>query len=204
MEEKNLHKDLQSIRQLMERSVIFLSLSGLSGILAGSYALAGAITAYLLMPSTSSPFHYPFGSVKQSMPTLLLIAILVLAASLITGYLLAERKAKRLGANVWDSTSKRLVINLAVPLAAGGIFILALWMGDHLALMAPASLIFYGLALLNASPHLYGEVRYLGYSELALGLIASFLHGYGLLFWAIGFGILHIIYGAALYKKYDR
>jgi len=46
MENKSVHQNLESIRQLMERSVKFVSLSGLSGILAGIYALIGAVLAY--------------------------------------------------------------------------------------------------------------------------------------------------------------
>jgi predicted lysophospholipase L1 biosynthesis ABC-type transport system permease subunit len=204
--EKNqtFHKDIQSIRQLMERSVKFLSLSGLSGILAGIYALAGAAYAYYKLPSPESPLQYSYGTVQENMPALLTIAVIILVTSIITGYFMADQKAKRLGVKVWDHTSRRLLINLSVPLIAGGLFILALFLSDHAGLIAPASLLFYGMALLNASHQLYDEVRYLGYTEISLGLMATFLPGYGLAFWAIGFGALHIIYGAWMFKKYDR
>jgi hypothetical protein len=68
---------------------------------------------------------------------------------------------------------------------------------------APAMLIFYGLALINASPNLFDEIRYLGYSEILIGLLAAAFIGYGLYFWAFGFGVLHIAYGLVMYKKYD-
>lgn len=196
-------KDIESIRQLMERSVKFLSLSGLSGILAGVYAMTGAIVVYVLFQYPQAPWQYRYESVQDSIPLLILIALVVLVASLLTGYLLAAKKASRLGLKIWDATSKRLVLNLSIPLATGGIFIIALLISGHYGVAAPASLIFYGLALVNASPNLYDEFRYLGYSEIALGIISSFLPGFGLLFWAIGFGVLHIVYGTLMYKKYD-
>jgi hypothetical protein len=199
-------KDIESIRQLMERSVKFVSLSGLSGILAGCYALIGAAVAYTMVQFPLSPIAYRQESLQDDsiILRLLVIALIVLIASLSTGYFLAANKATKLGAKIWDSASKKLLINLFVPLATGGIFILFLLYYGHYGVAAPACLIFYGLALINASPNLFDEFRYLGYSEIVLGLISVALPGYGLFFWAIGFGVLHIIYGSLLFKKYDR
>ena len=200
---QDFEKDIESIRHLMERSVKFLSLSGLSGILAGVYALVGASVAYAMLQYPQPPWQYRYESMQHSIPMLLTIALIVLIASLITGYVLAARKAARLGEKIWNATTRRLIVNLAIPLASGGVFIIALLLNGHYGIAAPASLIFYGLALVNASPNLYNELRYLGYSEIALGIISSFMPGFGLLFWAIGFGVLHIVYGSVMYKKYD-
>ncbi len=199
-------KDIESIRQLMERSVKFVSLSGLSGILAGCYALIGAAVAYMMVQFPLSPIDYRQESIQDDsiILKLLAIALIVLIASLGTGYFLAANKATKLGAKIWDSASKKLLINLIVPLATGGIFILFLLYYGHYGVAAPACLIFYGLALINASPNLFDEFRYLGYLEIILGLISAALPGYGLVFWAIGFGVLHIIYGTLMFKKYDR
>jgi hypothetical protein len=196
--------DLESIRQLMDRSVKFISLSGLSGILAGIYALAGAGLAYSSL-QYKSMVDYRTNSVQHPaiVQKLLAIAAVVLIASLATGFLLTIRKSKRQGIKINLANTKRLAINLAIPLVAGGIFILILLSKGHYGVVAPASLIFYGLALINASPNLYEEVRYLGYCEIVVGLIAAYFSGLGLLFWAIGFGGLHVVYGAAMYRKYD-
>jgi len=198
-------KDLESIRKLMERSVKFISLSGLSGILAGIYALIGATIAYYLVHYPVSPFGYRIYSIQSAEVLLQLtgVAAVVLVSSLLTGIWLSARKAKRVGVKIWDATSKRLFINLSVPLITGGIFVLILLSNGHFGIVAPSCLIFYGLALINASGNLYEEIRYLGYSEIVLGLISASLPGYGLLFWAIGFGLLHIIYGSLMYKRYD-
>ncbi len=203
---KTYQKDIESIRELMERSVKFLSLSGLSGILAGVYALTGAAVAYFIIQDPNNTSSYSYRTMEEApvIFKLLVIALLVLIISLITGCLLASAKAKKLGLKVWDATSKRLTVNLAIPLITGGLFILILLINGYYGVAAPACLVFYGLALINASQNLFDEVRYLGYCEIILGLVSALLPGYGLFFWAGGFGVLHIIYGAVMFKKYDR
>ena len=199
-------KDLASIRSMMERSAKFISLSGLSGVLAGVYALIGAAAAYFVAHYPISPFDYRQYSINEGdiFFKLLVIAALVLVASLTTGILLSNRKAKKHGLKFWTPSSQRLFINLAIPLVCGGIFILIMLFTGHFGLAAPASLIFYGLALIQASSNTFDEIRYLGFSEIILGLISAAVPGYGLVFWALGFGVLHIVYGGIMYNKYDK
>ena len=124
--------------------------------------------------------------------------------SLVTGYIFTLRKAKKQNLNVWDNTTKRMVVSLSIPLVAGGIFCLILIKHQVVGLIAPSTLIFYGLALLNASKYTFNDVKYLGVLEIILGLVSAYYIGRGLLFWAVGFGILHIIYGTVMYFKYDQ
>lgn len=204
MEENSPYQqDLASIRKLMERSVKFISLSGLSGILSGTYALLGAALAYYWI-QYPTPFYDPVPDDinPDKIIPLTLTATAVLIASLGTGIWLSYRKAARAGVKIWDGTAKRLAINLAIPLVTGGLFLLILAAAGHPGLLASACLIFYGLALINASPNLYEEVRYLGYLEILLGLLAGVVPGYGLVLWAAGFGVLHMIYGAIMFKRY--
>lgn len=199
-------KDLASIRTMMERSAKFISLSGLSGVLAGIYAIIGAVAAYFIVYYPISPFRYRIysASAPNTLWKLLLLAAGVLIASLVTGLVLSKRKAEKQGEKLWAPSSKRLLFNLAIPLVTGGLFILIILGTGHFGLAAPASLIFYGLALIQGSSNTYDEVRYLGFSEIALGLVSALLPGYGLIFWTVGFGILHIFYGAVMYFKYDK
>jgi hypothetical protein len=97
-----------------------------------------------------------------------------------------------------------LATNVAIPLITGGVFILIMLYNGHFGLAAPASLIFYGLALIQGSSNTFDEIRYLGFCEIILGLISAFFPGYGLIFWALGFGVLHIVYGVIMYNKYDK
>jgi len=205
MEEKtNYEKDLASIRNLMERSVKVISLSGLAGVMAGLYALAAAVYVYfqVYLEQISRSRHY-FDDNPEKIYHLLAVALITLLASVSTGLYFSHRKAKRVGTSLWNSSSKRMVINLIIPLVSGGAFVLIILMHGYIGLIAPACLLFYGLALINASQNLFDEIRYLGYLEIVLGIISSIFIGYGLIFWAVGFGVLHIVYGVLMYRKYD-
>ncbi|WP_286912398.1 hypothetical protein [Flavobacterium sp. UBA4197] len=201
MEANNYLQDLKDIKDLMNKSSQFISLSGLSGILAGIYALIGAWIANALIENNTR-LYITLESVlfKQ----ILLIAGCVLAASLITAYLLTVNKAKKMGEKVWNASSKRLLINFAIPLVTGGIFALLLLKNGYYGLVAPIMLLFYGMACLNASKYTLRDVRYLGLTEIILGLFAVEFSGYGLYFWVLGFGVCHILYGTVMYYKYDR
>jgi len=196
---------LNEIRDLMERSSKFLSLSGLSGVFAGVFALIGSIAAFVRFKTDLyTPVHSTGDANGDVISFLLIDGLLVLTFSLLAGILFTVRKARKRGLQIWNSSSKRLLIGMFIPLAAGGIFCLAMLHYGYVWLVFPVTLLFYGLALVNASRFTYPEVFYLGISEIVLGCIALFLTGYSLLFWAIGFGLLHIIYGATMYNKYDR
>ena len=205
MEEKtNYEHDLASIRNIMERSVKFISLSGLAGVMAGFYALIAAyIIYYTIYQGQLSQTHDYFEFFPNRVYQIVLVGAVTLVASLFTGWYLTYRKAKKIGASMWNTTSRRLLLNLLIPLISGGLFVLALLWHGYVGHVGPACLIFYGLALLSASANLVDEVRYLGYCELILGVVAAFIVGYSLIFWAIGFGVLHIVYGVLMYRKYD-
>lgn len=203
---REYEKDLASIRTMMERSAKVLSLSGLSGVLAGFYALIGAVAAYYIVHYPISPLNQRIYSIREpdTLLKLILVATVVLIASLTTGVWLSNRKAKKSGESLWNPASKQMLFTMAVPLVSGGIFILIMLYTGHFGLAAPACLVFYGIALLQASHFTVNEVRYLGYCEIVLGLISAMVAGYGLLFWTIGFGLLHIVYGSIMYNRYDR
>lgn len=199
MEDKDLYDEISSIKKIMERSTKFISLSGLSGIMAGLYALAGAGLGYDII--------YGKGILRGGYTIdiqLFAIALIVLLLSVTTGIVLTARKAHRKSQTVWNQSSKALLKNGVLPLLAGGCFILILFSQDNYSIIGPACLIFYGLALAAASQYTYGDVKWLGITEIILGLLAMMLPGYDLLFWALGFGVMHILYGSIMYFKYDR
>ncbi len=208
MENKNESLDtLKDIKRIMERSSRFISLSGLSGISAGVSALVGAWFAYDLIHEYYVQFNelgfdaVVFSKLKSN---LLLLSIAVLAVAIISSLYFTDRRARQNQQKLWDHTSKRLLLNLLLPLMAGGLFILAMLQQDEWRFVSPACLIFYGLALINSSKYTLNEVRYLGYLEIILGLINTQYIGYGLYFWAAGFGLLHIVYGVAMWLKYEK
>lgn len=202
-EERDYIQDIAEIRSMMERSSKFLSLSGLSGIMAGTYALAGAYIAYNFYSFNPDQIVYDtLNSGNLSKVILLAIAILILTLG--TAMFLSYKKADKRGEIVWNATSKRMITNLAIPLLAGGIFIVILLSKGLIGLIAPLTLLFYGLAMYNASKFTYDEIKFLGLIQMGLGLISSWFIEYGLLLWAIGFGVVHIIYGIYMHLRYER
>jgi hypothetical protein len=200
-------KDLSEIKNLMTKSSRFISLSGLSGILAGIYALIGAFLGYRIIYANNSISAYGYRTLvlnEDRMLQIFLIAFIVVIASILTGVILSYTKAKKRNEGLWDSTSKRLIINFAIPLVTGGFFILFLIEKEVYAYVAPLTLVFYGLACVNASKYTLGDIRYLGITMIILGLLSVYFLGYGLFFWALGFGVCHIFYGALMYIKHDR
>jgi len=204
---------IQDIRQMMKKSTRFLSLSGLSGIFAGIYALIGAYVSSLILSNFAHSYQEDIvrgnemgthEMVYGLYVDFILIAIAVLAFSIVTAYYFSNRKAKKDGHHLFDHTAIRVLINLAIPLVAGGVFCLALLFHGAIVYIAPAMLLFYGLALINASKYTYDDIRYFGICEVVLGLINAFNLGNGLLYWSLGFGVLHIVYGATMWYKYER
>jgi hypothetical protein len=202
-------EDIKAIRKIMEESSRFLSLSGLSGVFAGITAIAGALVAYYFILDNGT-IHYDeyFRSLSAketfSLRWLLITdAALVLVLSVLFSLYFSIKKARRDGKNFWTPISRRLLINLLIPLVTGGVFIIVLLVQNHIQLIVPGFLIFYGLALVNAGKFTFGEVFYLGILEIITGLVSAFVPGWGIAFWIFGFGILHIIYGLAMFRKYE-
>lgn len=204
--EQEYFRDLAEIRSMMERSSKFMSLSGWAGIIAGVYALVGVYLVYdVLDIALDAPNGSlsPINIIGEFFPLLALAAIILILA-LTTAVLLSHQKAKKRGEKIWNGTSKRLLAHMAVPLVTGGMLILILISKGLVVLAAPLSMVFYGIALFNASRFTFEMLKYLGSIQIILGLASAYYTHYGLLFWAIGFGLFHIIYGTYMHFKYER
>ena len=198
MENKEALNTLNDIKEMMERSSKFKAISGLSIIIVG--ILASLVSAYI---------YFYMGDYHINTPakwrTTVIIAIALLVVAFATVFLMAYLKAKRLNLRfTFDTTMRRLLLNFFIPMVAGGLLCIALLTQQHYGLVSSITLIFYGLALINCSHFSYHELRYLGYAELALGLIDCFLVDYALLTWFLGFGVLHIVFGIIFILKYGR
>ena len=200
---------LQDIKRMMERSSRFISLSGLSGISAGICALIGAWLAHPyvvgdknLLIDNGLADQRGYGVLLNTW--LFWIAAGTFVSALLSAFIFTWIKSKKEGIPIWGKTAKRLIINVSIPLIVGGIFLFKLIHYGTFGLVAPGCLIFYGLGLINASKYTLDEIRYLGYCQLLLGLLNLWFVGYGLYFWALGFGLLHIVYGTYMWMKYER
>jgi hypothetical protein len=206
----NPNEDLQAIREIMERSSKFLSLSGLSGVFAGVCALIGAAVAWVfILDSGRVPFEEyinsePGSSIYGIGFYLALDAMLVLGFAILGAVYFSMRRARKAGQHLWTISTRRLLVHLMIPLVSGGIFALILVLRNNLELVTPVLLIFYGLSLVNAGKFTLGEIHYLGLTEIVLGILAGIFVNHGLLIWTIGFGVIHLIYGTVMYYRYER
>ena len=198
--------DLAQIRSIMERSKKFLSLSPWAAILAGFYALVGAGLAYREIYRSPVVLYEQLerGLTNPSFDTLWGIAIGVFLFAGFTALWVSYRKAQRAGETLWSKPAIRLAVNFAIPMLAGGAFVILLFLRGYYDLLAASTLLFYGFALLNAGNFTFSDIRNLGMSEMLVGIAALFFPGKGLFFWALGFGVLHIVYGILMYWKYER
>ncbi|MCH6235988.1 hypothetical protein [Cognataquiflexum rubidum] len=203
MEKEKYIQDLRQIKEIMDRSSKFISLSGLSGVAAGIIALAGAWYAYRNIYTESDFYGYQVVTISsESIASIIGLGALILILAIGAGIFFTAQKAKKANQKVWNSQAKRLLINLAIPLVTGGLLSLIFLSRGFIGIIAPLTLIFYGLALVNASKYTHEEIRSLGIIEIALGLLSAYFIGFGLLFWAIGFGLLHIVYGIIMHYRY--
>lgn len=206
-------KTLQDIRSIMERSARFISLSGWSGIWAGITGLAGAYVARVWLNKLPIGYYNPYrteagelnGDAYSAVATkFFLLAAIVFVVALVGAYYFTWRKTRLQGGSVWNTASRRLIAQIAIPMLAGRVFALKFLLDGQEVFIAPTLLTFYGLALINGSKYTLSDIKYLGICEVVLGCICLFIPGYGLSFWAIGFGVLHIVYGIIMWNKYDK
>lgn len=202
---------IKDIRNMMERSSRFLSLSGLSGVAIGIIALMGV--AVFCIHFQFSPlekgyykiFQTVSGSSKNDALNFMIItATGVLILAIASGTIMSIRKSKKKMLPIWDASSKRMLINMLIPLITGAMFCLIILSNNLVSMLAPVSLIFYGLALVNASKYTLEDIKYLGVIEIVLGLSSAWWIDLGLINWTIGFGVLHILYGFFLHAKHEK
>jgi hypothetical protein len=200
MENEKYIADLKEIRSIMSKSTQFISLSGLSGIIIGVYALIGASVAFYIIEQHDRNY---ITLESLTFKKLIFTAVCVLVVSLLTGIFFTYKKAKKKSLSVLSKPAIQLIFNFSIPLLTGGIFSILLLRHGYYGLIGATTLIFYGLACVNASKYTYRDIRHLGIIQVVLGLISVEFPGNSLYFWAIGFGVCHIIYGALMYYKYD-
>lgn len=195
----NKDKALESvfeIKELMEKSSKFISISGIAAILAGIYALVGAYVATQIITQGMC--------LSATLESMAIIALSVLAAAAVTAGILSYCKSKKTGQKFFSRLTYRALWNFSLPMLAGGVVCVSILMRGYYDIMASVMLLFYGLALVNTSKFTYSSVAWLGYAFICLGAVDSFWAGHSLLFWAIGFGGFHILYGILFYLHYER
>ena len=122
MENKEALDTLHDIKELMEKSTKFMSISGISAILVGIYACIGTGLAYFILnkqDSFDTLFNIPLLNINTTyqLASICLIALGVLALSLLTAFTMSYQKAKKGCRNIFKDKS---VLELLSSLADRG------------------------------------------------------------------------------------
>lgn len=199
MESENYLKDISEIKNLMNKSSQFISLSGLSGAFAGIYAIIGAAYFYI---TTRSIKISDFETKDIDKATIIFILFVIL--STLTTIIFTSIRAKSLDEKSWDVKTKNLVQAFFTPILIGLVFVLILYFNNEYNYLLALLLVFYGIGLLNAGFTTNNLVKPLGYIQVTFGLICAIKYDYTFWFFAIGFGIVHLVYGSIVYFKIDK
>jgi len=194
---------LNEIKSMMERSSKFTNISGWTWIWVGFVGLISASIAYFIILEEEFRLYTLLPNAQRDINlVILLISTLIVACA--GGFYFMINKTNKDGAKFINPTTKRILARFILVLLIGATICAALYMHLSFVYIAPTTLLFYGLALLNVEKDTILEIKYLAYSEIILGLLAFFLIYKGLLFWTIGFGLIHLIFGVWMVLKYDN
>lgn len=197
MENKEVINTLSEIRNMMERSTKVLSLSGISAFVVGILAVVASFVAKSILENGWLHVY--------KVRSLMIMAIALFVICFATVLYFAKRKAEKNGLLFkFDKTVRKMLWSFFLPLIIGGVLCVGLIYQGHYGLTSSFMLIFYGLALVNLSNFTFSNIKYLGYVQLDLGLVDFLMIQHSLLFWMIGFGVCHIIYGIIFYFMYER
>lgn len=198
MKESEALNTLNDIREMMVKSSKVLSLSGTSSIIVGILAIVASYIANCILENPS---------LTQDDKTIALLSEggLLLAICVSIVFFFSKKKASKSNMSFrMDQTTKQMLWNFGLPLLIGGILCLIFVMKGVYGMTSSMMLIFYGLALFCGSAYTYSTAKYLGYANIVLGLIDCATGDHAILFWALGFGLCHIIYGIFFYFKHER
>ena len=111
---KDYLEDISEIRNIMERSSNFISLSGLSGVLAGVYAIIGSFVAYRIVYVESAIFDFRKDYIDQqaTIQNLAILAIVVLVLAIGSGIYLTHKKNKTTHLSLKDAGIRNLIGSL--------------------------------------------------------------------------------------------
>jgi len=179
--------NLKFIRDTMERSTHFTAVPGYGGMLMGVTAVAAAYIAngqiYL----------------RDSLITWIAEAFLAFAIGLLAMW----QKSKIAGTPLISTPAKKFALSFLPPLVCGIVITLGLWRNEYYYIMPPVFMLCYGAAVVCGGAFSVRVVPIMGWCFIAMGTAAFALPaGYGNSMMAASFGLLHIIFGAIIGRRY--
>ena len=179
--------DLRAIRHAMEGSSRFTSVSGAGEIAVGVTALVAAAIA--AGRSTDAAWLAVWG----------VEAVVAAALSLVA----AARKARRSGGTLWSLPARRFALSLAPPIVAGAALTPILYEAGRADALPGAWMLFYGAGVVTGGAFSIRIVPLMGVAFMLFGAVALALPGPSRDAWmAAGFGGIHVVFGAALARRY--
>ena len=212
MKEQEIKDTLSDIRNMMERSQKVVFLDGTAGILAGIWAIIGAIAVSLVIYGTVTPLWMtsvqPVADASaHTFIILSVICVAVFCAAFLSVWNMSRRRAIKQGMEfVLDAGSRNLLKTFFSVMVVGGLACLTPIANGLWSLIPGFMLLFYGLALVVISPIAFKIpiTSLLGYIMIAIGIAALCLPTYGLCLWTIGFGLVHLLWGIWFSLRYNR
>ena len=179
--------NLKFIRETMERSTHFTAVPGYGGMLMGATAI---VAAYIALQQVT---------LRDRLIVWLTEACLAFAIGLLAMW----QKSKIAKTSLFSAPSRKFAFGFAPSLIAGVVITLGLWRFEHYEMMAPAWMLLYGAAVVTGGAFSVRIVPLMGWMFIGLGAIAIALPpGYGNYLMGLSFGLLHIIFGAIIAKRY--
>jgi hypothetical protein len=179
--------NVRFIREMMERSSSFTAVPGYGGILMGATAVGAAYIA-------SQQIHLRDWLIVWLTEACLAAAI---------GILAMWQKSRIAGESLMSAPARKFAFGFAAPLVSGIAVTLGLWRYEHYEVMAPVWMLSYGAAVVTGGAFSVRAVPVMGWTFIAFGS-ASFIlpAAYGNYMMLASFGILHIIFGAVIARRY--
>jgi len=179
--------NLKFIRETMERSTHFTAVPGYGGMLMGATAI---VAAYIALQQAT---------LRDRLIVWLTEACLAFAIGLLAMW----QKSKIAKTSLFSAPARKFAFGFAPSLIAGVVITLGLWRFEHYEMMAPAWMLLYGAAVVTGGAFSVRIVPLMGWMFIGLGAIAIALPpGYGNYLMGLSFGLLHIIFGAIIAKRY--
>ncbi len=170
----------------MERASSFTAVPGWGGVAIGVTALIAGAAAY------GRPLDIQFS-----------IWLAEAAVALVVGIWAVTAKTKRLSQSVQTKAGRRALLSFMPPLLAGGVLTAVLYQIHVLGVIPGLWLLLYGAAVVTGGAFSIRIIPVMGLCFMLLGAIALLASQvWGDVFLMMGFGVIHIVFGAVIARRH--
>ena len=179
--------NLRFIRETMERSTSFTAVSGVAGMIMGAVAMVAAVVA----------------STRRTPEAWLLTWLIAALVAGLAALWAMIRKARASGVSLLSGPGSKFALFFTPPIVVGALLTAALVRVDLLSVLPGAWLLLYGTAVVSGGAFSVRIVPMMGVGFMLVGALALFAPpAWGDEFMAVGFGVLHIVFGLVIWRKH--